>query len=175
MQGAYLWASWGGAEYAAPARPTAVKVTPADAASTRRTSPVPRRWQDVWEDPADSWDDRPKTAPAKPQQTPSDGFGQATAAPTPTWQTFLEFFAAGKVRKAATAPLQQDNCQQETLVASMQRQLEETKGQPLAERKRVFRDLQRQLHPDKNIQSPEDAKLAFQELMLRRDVYLVAD
>ncbi|CAE7726925.1 Acaa1a, partial [Symbiodinium microadriaticum] len=40
-----------------------------------------------------------------------------------------------------------------------------TRSSPLEERKKVFRDLQRQLHPDKNLHDQEAAKLAFQKLM----------
>lgn len=59
-----------------------------------------------------------------------------------------------------------------TLVADMLRELEQTRGEPLATRKGVFRELQRQLHPDKNVECEEAAKLAFQELMQQRATYL---
>jgi len=56
----------------------------------------------------------------------------------------------------------------------MIQQLKETREEPLIERKRVFRELQRQLHPDKNVDCAEEAKLAFQELMQQRTAYLKA-
>lgn len=60
----------------------------------------------------------------------------------------------------------------DSLIAAMTQQLQETHGQPLEERKRLFRELQRQLHPDKNVECEEAAKLAFQELMQQRASYL---
>jgi len=50
--------------------------------------------------------------------------------------------------------------------------LEHARTQPLEERKKVFRDLQRQLHPDKNIDQADAAKLAFQRLMEQRASFL---
>eukprot|EP00929_Paragymnodinium_shiwhaense_P043032 TRINITY_DN22182_c0_g1_i2.p1 TRINITY_DN22182_c0_g1~~TRINITY_DN22182_c0_g1_i2.p1 ORF type:complete len:794 (-),score=196.51 TRINITY_DN22182_c0_g1_i2:177-2558(-) len=58
------------------------------------------------------------------------------------------------------------------LVSDVLRQLEATRSKPLAERKKIFRDLQRQLHPDKNMEQAEAAKLAFQQLMEHRPAYL---
>eukprot|EP00439_Symbiodinium_sp_Y106_P016034 s8523_g2.t1 len=52
------------------------------------------------------------------------------------------------------------------------RSKDRTRSSPLEERKKVFRDLQRQLHPDKNLHDQEAAKLAFQKLMESRDSYL---
>jgi DnaJ-class molecular chaperone len=54
----------------------------------------------------------------------------------------------------------------------MLKELELTREESLPERKRVFRKLQRELHPDKNVDCEEEAKLAFQELMLQRSCYL---
>lgn len=62
--------------------------------------------------------------------------------------------------------------QPESRIVSMNRQLDETRMAPLTERKRVFRELQRQLHPDKNVDCEDDAKMAFQELMQLRAGYL---
>jgi hypothetical protein len=82
----------------------------------------------------------------------------------------MEFWAAGKIK--TEKPVQQQECSSKT--ESMLKQLEETRGETFAERKRVFRDLQRQLHPDKNTANEEEAKLAFQELMQQRTSYLSA-
>eukprot|EP00913_Durusdinium_trenchii_P011984 g11259.t1 len=50
----------------------------------------------------------------------------------------------------------------------MKEQLQHTCGEPLQVRKLIFRDLQRQLHPDKNTHCEEAAKHAFQKLMEER-------
>lgn len=63
----------------------------------------------------------------------------------------------------------------EGLIADMLKDLETARNAPLPERKKVFRDLQRRLHPDKNMDSPEvaeAAKLAFQRLMEQKNSYL---
>lgn len=59
-----------------------------------------------------------------------------------------------------------------SLMDSVMKQIDGTRNAPLEERKKVFKDLQRQLHPDKNPQDQEAAKLAFQKLMENRNVYL---
>eukprot|EP00933_Yihiella_yeosuensis_P033544 TRINITY_DN27224_c0_g1_i1.p1 TRINITY_DN27224_c0_g1~~TRINITY_DN27224_c0_g1_i1.p1 ORF type:complete len:962 (+),score=190.94 TRINITY_DN27224_c0_g1_i1:119-3004(+) len=58
------------------------------------------------------------------------------------------------------------------LLENVVKQLDSTRSQPLDARKKVFRDLQRQLHPDKNLECQEAAKLAFQKLMDSRGSYL---
>eukprot|EP00931_Biecheleriopsis_adriatica_P066606 TRINITY_DN40925_c0_g1_i1.p1 TRINITY_DN40925_c0_g1~~TRINITY_DN40925_c0_g1_i1.p1 ORF type:complete len:201 (+),score=58.66 TRINITY_DN40925_c0_g1_i1:812-1414(+) len=58
------------------------------------------------------------------------------------------------------------------MVVRMEQKLEQTRGQPIAMRRKIFRDLQRQLHPDKNGRCSEAAKLAFQKLMDERGWYL---
>eukprot|EP00929_Paragymnodinium_shiwhaense_P073650 TRINITY_DN37610_c0_g1_i1.p1 TRINITY_DN37610_c0_g1~~TRINITY_DN37610_c0_g1_i1.p1 ORF type:complete len:1079 (+),score=218.88 TRINITY_DN37610_c0_g1_i1:152-3388(+) len=65
----------------------------------------------------------------------------------------------------------------EVLIADMQRHLDKTRIKSLAERKSIFKDMQRQLHPDKNMESEataEAAKIAFQRLMEQRGMYLGA-
>jgi len=62
------------------------------------------------------------------------------------------------------------------LVSNMMQKLDAAWGSPLEERKRVFRELQRDLHPDKNMESEEEAeaaKVAFQKLMERRSGFLL--
>ena len=39
-------------------------------------------------------------------------------------------------------------------------------------RKRIFRELQREHHPDKNLEDPETAKATFQYLMAQRATFL---
>lgn len=63
----------------------------------------------------------------------------------------------------------------DALIAELRSRLGEARGQPLAQRKRIFRELQLRLHPDKHMDSTEEseaAKLAFQQLMEQRDAYL---
>jgi len=60
------------------------------------------------------------------------------------------------------------------LIGPMLRQLEQTRGEPLEVRKGSFRAMQRKLHPDKNIDCVEAAKMAFQELMEHRAAYLAS-
>merc|ERR1712151_109213 len=64
----------------------------------------------------------------------------------------------------------------QALIANMLQRLDAAWGAPLEERKRVFRELQRDLHPDKNMDSEADAqaaKVAFQRLMERRAGFLL--
>jgi len=56
----------------------------------------------------------------------------------------------------------------------MMNQLDKARSKPLDERKRIFKDLQRNLHPDKNLEQPEAAKLAFQKLMEQRGPFLAS-
>lgn len=59
-----------------------------------------------------------------------------------------------------------------SLMDRVMKQIDSTRDAPLEERKKVFKDLQRQLHPDKNPHDQEAAKLAFQKLMENRNIYL---
>jgi len=59
-----------------------------------------------------------------------------------------------------------------SLTDDMMKQLDGARSKSVDERKKVFKDLQRQLHPDKNIEQAEAAKLAFQKLMEQRDSFL---
>lgn len=54
----------------------------------------------------------------------------------------------------------------------MMKQLDRAKSKPIEERKKLFKDLQRQLHPDKNIGQADAAKSAFQKLMEQRCSFL---
>mmetsp|Transcript_108148 Transcript_108148/g.187756 ORF Transcript_108148/g.187756 Transcript_108148/m.187756 type:complete len:1043 (-) Transcript_108148:116-3244(-) len=83
----------------------------------------------------------------------------SSATPTPTPQQQQK--AAKKAEKKADA-----------LTVTTMKTLEHARTQPLEERKKVFRDLQRQLHPDKNIDQADAAKLAFQRLMEQRASFL---
>lgn len=60
----------------------------------------------------------------------------------------------------------------ESMVENVHKQLHSTRSSSLEDRKKLFRDLQRQFHPDKQMEDQEAAKLVFQRLMEMRDVYL---
>lgn len=51
------------------------------------------------------------------------------------------------------------------LVAEVEAALQSSRGMSAAERRKVFRELQRKLHPDKNLDNVESATVAFQRLM----------
>ncbi|CAE7561742.1 unnamed protein product [Symbiodinium sp. CCMP2456] len=70
---------------------------------------------------------------------------------------------------------QDPEAQADLLVTEMREQLKHTCKEPLQVRKLIFRDLQRQLHPDKNTECEEAAKHAFQKLMEERRAYLGAE
>ncbi|CAE7643803.1 unnamed protein product, partial [Symbiodinium pilosum] len=74
----------------------------------------------------------------------------------------------------AIFPSQDAEAQADLLVTEMREQLQHTCKEPLQVRKLIFRDLQRQLHPDKNTECEEAAKHAFQKLMEERKTYLGA-
>ncbi|CAE8606452.1 unnamed protein product, partial [Polarella glacialis] len=59
-----------------------------------------------------------------------------------------------------------------SLIAEVDQELELTRKCPLFEKRKIFRELQRRLHPDKNPEQAEAAKLAFQHLMDRSRTYL---
>jgi len=59
-----------------------------------------------------------------------------------------------------------------SLSADMMKRLDHSRGKPIDERKKIFKDLQRELHPDKNIGQAEAAKTAFQKLMEQRGPFL---
>jgi len=60
----------------------------------------------------------------------------------------------------------------EDLIADIDDELDRSRGHPLQERRRIFRELQRRLHPDKNPTNQESSKFAFQYLMDSRQSYL---
>lgn len=52
-------------------------------------------------------------------------------------------------------------------------ELEKAKEEPMETRKKVFKELQREYHPDKNPEDPEVAKVVFQFLMEQRGWFLM--
>merc|ERR1712232_302357 len=94
------------------------------------------------------------------------------------WRSSHRSAAADPLHCASTiaAPKERDyTVRVEQLIAPVSLQLQQPQDKPLSERKRIFRELQRQLHPDKNVEEPEIAKLAFQRLMDHRLSYLAGD
>jgi len=67
---------------------------------------------------------------------------------------------------------EEDRQQAQGFVEEFVRVLSDSHRSPLPERQRIFRDLQRRFHPDKNPFRAQAATLAFQELMDRRRWYL---
>mmetsp|Transcript_111341 Transcript_111341/g.347063 ORF Transcript_111341/g.347063 Transcript_111341/m.347063 type:complete len:101 (+) Transcript_111341:2-304(+) len=59
-----------------------------------------------------------------------------------------------------------------SLADVMRARLEQTQNDPFDVRQRIFRELQRQMHPDKNLDREEEAKSAFQQLMEQKRAYL---
>jgi len=60
----------------------------------------------------------------------------------------------------------------EALIAEIEDHLGNTQHATLKDRKKLFRGLQRRMHPDKNADLPEASKVAFQHLMERETAYL---
>jgi len=127
--------------------PKANRVPPATRCHTAPT--MPSEAKATWE-------------PVRPGTAGVDGPPKAVQPPA----GFNVFAASGKPSPTQTSA--------DARIASMILQLKETREEPLAERKRLFRELQRQLHPDKNMDRAAEAKLAFQELMQQRAAYLRA-
>eukprot|EP00928_Gymnodinium_smaydae_P021690 TRINITY_DN18491_c0_g3_i1.p1 TRINITY_DN18491_c0_g3~~TRINITY_DN18491_c0_g3_i1.p1 ORF type:complete len:1054 (-),score=193.41 TRINITY_DN18491_c0_g3_i1:208-3369(-) len=113
------------------------------------------------------------SAPAPPPAAPRRGRAASSAGPAPPAESSAKssFFR----RRSEPTPKREDpEKKAESLLKGVQAQLNRTRGEPLEERRRLFRELQRQLHPDKNLENPEAAKLAFQTLMDSRADYLQA-
>lgn len=106
---------------------------------------------------------RTKSEPSRPRHPPRGPSKGPGASPQSQYQqskTQPQLFA------------RQDKLEADSLLAGVMRRLDETRREPLEERRRVFKELQRQLHPDKNMDCQEAAKVAFQKLMDRRGIYL---
>mmetsp|Transcript_56610 Transcript_56610/g.132832 ORF Transcript_56610/g.132832 Transcript_56610/m.132832 type:complete len:1004 (-) Transcript_56610:124-3135(-) len=110
----------------------------------------------------------PSTAKESQQRTSPSNAPQAKPQPPKRSQTVPPSNKSGKWWSKAEDP----ESRSQSLITDMEKQLEKSKHEPLETRKRIFKDLQRQLHPDKNMDQPETAKLAFQKLMEQRATYL---
>eukprot|EP00930_Biecheleria_cincta_P085218 TRINITY_DN74626_c0_g1_i1.p1 TRINITY_DN74626_c0_g1~~TRINITY_DN74626_c0_g1_i1.p1 ORF type:complete len:475 (+),score=92.12 TRINITY_DN74626_c0_g1_i1:105-1529(+) len=60
----------------------------------------------------------------------------------------------------------------DNLLLEIDEELDRSRGLSQQERKRIFRELQRRIHPDKNLADQDAAKLAFQYLMDNRTSFL---
>lgn len=130
----------------------------------------------------------PPRSRAASEPPPNSGQGPSTSAEDRgnSHTRWAGFDGRGPGGSAATERTAQDAAEQRarekaqqeaskkanSLLDRVMKQLDSTRSSPLEERKKVFRDLQRQLHPDKNPDDQEAAKLAFQRLMESRDSYL---
>lgn len=130
--------------------------------------------------PASAAPSSPARASTAGNTTPSAGQSQTSRGGLSFWRSW----SAGCHQRPASKPSawswihskqpQTASKSPDSLIATMSQKLQDTRGHPLEDRKRIFRDLQRQLHPDKNVEHEEAAKLAFQELMQQRASYLAA-
>eukprot|EP00747_Dinoflagellata_sp_TGD_P180383 gnl/TRDRNA2_/TRDRNA2_32754_c0_seq1.p1 gnl/TRDRNA2_/TRDRNA2_32754_c0~~gnl/TRDRNA2_/TRDRNA2_32754_c0_seq1.p1 ORF type:complete len:731 (-),score=111.06 gnl/TRDRNA2_/TRDRNA2_32754_c0_seq1:65-2086(-) len=124
------------------------------ASAETRSSSAPGSWGKVpWKTESA---DKP-TQSASPQKRPA-----AAAAGSGGWM--------GLVR-GQQKPDDPDSRAQ-SLIAGIAKELERTRTGSLDDRKKTFKDLQKKYHPDKNIDDPEAAKMAFQHLMDKRQEYL---
>lgn len=89
------------------------------------------------------------------------------------------FFSCGRGRTPAAAPPSDTPGSPSVedvaarLISEFEQHLDASREAPLDVRRNIFRDLQRQMHPDKNVGNEEAATMAFQELMARRKRYLM--
>lgn len=132
---------------------------------------------------------RVQAKPTSAEEPPRGSGEQADAGPSaapsklPLWTAFTQRVegvsgtttasAGATCSSAGAAPAVLDVAARAALLlAPATLQMQQTRGLPLPERKHIFRELQRQLHPDKNSEDAEMAKLAFQRLMEHRPAYL---
>lgn len=123
------------------------------------------------------WGGRARSEPPKETRTRTDAGHQWTQWPGASPQPETREDKARKAKEHAermAKERQQEAAEKKasSLMDSVMKQIDNTRSAPLEERKKVFKELQRQLHPDKNPQEQEAAKLAFQKLMENRNVYL---
>jgi len=109
-----------------------------------------------------------KAAPHQRQGSGAGGGGGGIRWPR-IFQPWSERWAASKKgeRESSCAGRGSVN----DLVAETLQRLKDTKAEPIALRRSIFRDLQRQLHPDKNSHREDAATLAFQTLMQQQASY----
>ncbi|CAJ1402730.1 unnamed protein product [Effrenium voratum] len=108
---------------------------------------------------------------------PGKGPGPPPDAKSPvghSWNWGSGIFAGNKVKPLFQVPQAADLEAKRTreLIAQLEEEMQKTRVLPLEERKRVFKDLQRRFHPDKNPLEEQSATLAFQHLMDSRHSYL---
>lgn len=90
-----------------------------------------------------------------------------------SWNWGTGFFGSSKVKPLVEVPRSERAARRtQELIAQLEKEMAKTQHQSLEERKRVFKDLQRRFHPDKNLLEEESATLAFQHLMDSRASYL---
>lgn len=200
MKEAFVWATWETVDGTPKARCNGTGVRFATDKAAPAPPPFPETFrQGLGESGAMSWDTRPPSSsipvavtaerkqaaaqwqPCRPA-TPAASIGTAADTPKASSRWHVFYVLGGKAERAKSSRSGEDQTTTrttdasqsaaETRIASMLKELELTREESLPERKRVFRKLQRELHPDKNVDCEEEAKLAFQELMLQRSCYL---
>eukprot|EP00933_Yihiella_yeosuensis_P061818 TRINITY_DN64683_c0_g1_i1.p1 TRINITY_DN64683_c0_g1~~TRINITY_DN64683_c0_g1_i1.p1 ORF type:complete len:449 (-),score=61.12 TRINITY_DN64683_c0_g1_i1:93-1355(-) len=165
--------------------------TSAPPPSTKPASGVWRPWQGLWSTKKQEKEERADTSPEPRAQASQsrDSDEKDESAPSGCWpwskgckskdQKYEQQEKAkprDQDKQNPQAQTMQDSSPTLVAAATLIDQLEEllqaSAAQPFVERRRVFRDLQRRFHPDKNIEDPESAKLVFQHLMDRQRGFL---
>lgn len=88
------------------------------------------------------------------------------------WGSLLGRRSEPTPEEVAAALAAEDARRVNLLIDEVERTLGRTRNMPAGERKKVFRELQRRFHPDKNAECAEISKLVFQRLMDSRRSYL---
>lgn len=144
--------------------------------------PIFPNWSAKPEGRTEPTDTEPPEAPAGPgppgparRQAPRDahGGGAPGVGARNSWNWGAGFFGSSKVKPLVEVPRSERAARRtQELIAQLEKEMAKTQHQSLEERKRVFKDLQRRFHPDKNLLEEESATLAFQHLMDSRASYL---
>ncbi|CAK9002954.1 unnamed protein product [Durusdinium trenchii] len=133
---------------------------------------VPAPWR-PWRCPIFPTWTKPEGRP-EPVDSPCTGPSAGPPAGRAPWNWGSNLFGSSKVKPLIEAQCEKTARRTQELIAELEAQMAKTRPLPLEERKRVFKDLQRRFHPDKNLLEEESATLAFQHLMDSRHTYLHA-
>jgi len=153
---------------------------------------LPNNWR-PWRCPIFPWQKAEERRPSKPsRRSPGSGPSSSSEAkedPGPNdpgagfgraWNWGAGIFSGhskvGAFNSTELARQEVDQVTERTneLIAMLDAEMSSTKDRPLEARRRVFKDLQRRFHPDKNPAEEHAATLAFQHLMASRQGYLRA-
>ena len=109
----------------------------------------------------------PDRCTCRAQHAPRGRGGKPSA-----WNWGTGFFGSNKVKPLVEVPSETAARRTQELIAQLEEEMTKTRHHTLEERKKVFKDLQRRFHPDKNLSEEVSATLAFQHLMDSRSTYL---